>query len=400
MTTLLNIDNSSPKTTKQALAFFELAFRPFFLFASLFSIIALLAWSAVLNGNLSLNTYGGSLWWHTHEMLFGFVAAIIAGFLLTAVQNWTGVQSITGKGLALLVCLWLLARVLFLFPNTVPHWLIAFVDIMFLPISALALARPIIKVKLWRNLMFIPILLVMTLANISMHYSVIEQSLELMTAASTTMVLLVTLVMCIMGGRVFPMFTANGTQTARVNAIPLLEKLAIVSTLLALIISVNIINVPVLISAIIFFIAAAAHVVRAYRWKIWVTMKTPLVWSLHLSYWCIALGLFLFGLAELTTTVTHSQAVHTLTVGAMGTMILSMISRVSLGHTGRAIIASKVMTVAFIAIILAVIIRVFGSYWFSNYNLVINFAVVLWTVAYGSFVVLYFPILTKPNARN
>ncbi|WOH38731.1 NnrS family protein [Thalassotalea fonticola] len=400
MTTLLNIDNSPGKAKKQALAFFELAFRPFFLLASLFSIIALLAWSAILNGNLNLNVYGGSFWWHTHEMLFGFVAAIIVGFLLTAVQNWTGVQSIHGKSLALLVCLWLVGRALFLFPAVVPVWLIAFVDIMFLPISAVALARPIIKVKLWRNLMFIPILLVMTLANITMHYSVIEPSVELMTTASTTMVLLVTLVMCIMGGRVFPMFTANGTQTARVNAIPLLEKIAIISTLLALIISLNLIKVPALINAIIFFIAAAAHVVRAYRWKIWVTLKTPLVWSLHLSYWCIALGLLLFGLAELTATVTHSQAVHTLTVGAMGTMILSMISRVSLGHTGRAIIASKVMTVAFIAIISAVIIRVFGSYWFSNYNLVINFAVVLWTIAYGSFVVLYFPILTKPNARN
>lgn len=398
--TTLNINNPSAKTTKQASAFFELAFRPFFLLASMFSILGLLAWSAILNGNLHLNIYGGSLWWHMHEMLFGFVAAIIVGFLLTAVQNWTGVASLNGKGLALLVCLWLLGRGLFLFPTVVPHWLIISVDIMFLPIAALALARPIVKVKLWRNLMFIPILLLMTLANLTMHYSVLENSLELMTSASTTMVLLVTLVMCIMGGRVFPMFTANGTQTARVNAIPLLEKLAIVSTLLALISSLSIIAVPDFISASIFFIAAAAHAVRAFRWKIWVTLKTPLVWSLHLSSWCIALGLFLFGLAELTSNVTHSQAIHMLTVGAMATMILSMISRVSLGHTGREIIANKIMTIAFIAIVSAVLVRVFGSYWSSDYSLIINISVGLWAIAYGSFVVLYFPILTKPRAHN
>ncbi|MFT5675316.1 MAG: hypothetical protein ACI808_001247 [Paraglaciecola sp.] len=397
MTNILNAKSNNATGPKQAMAFFEFAFRPFFLLASLFSIVALLVWNGLFTGSLSLNLYGGALWWHMHEMLFGFAAAIIVGFLLTAVQNWSGVRSLNGKGLMLLVAVWLLARILFFFPNTIPHWFIAFVDIAFLPISAAALAYPIIKAKLWRNMMFIPILLMMAITNATMHYSVATLNPLLTNTTSTAMVLLVTLVMCIMGGRVFPMFTANGTQTQRVNAIDWLEKIAIFSTFLAVLAGLKFIELPAMLIAAIFFVASAAHTLRVFRWKIWVTLKTPLVWSLHLSYWCIAVGLFMYGLSLITPSVTHSQAIHTLTVGAMATMILSMISRVSLGHTGRKIVVGKVMTFAFVAIMLAFIIRVFGSYWISNYSHVISIAVGLWAIGYGSFVALYFPILTKPR---
>lgn len=397
---MINISNAkSNGPIKPEIAFLEFAFRPLFLLASLFSIISLLVWNSALTGAMSLNLYGGSLWWHMHEMLFGFTAAIIVGFLLTAVQNWTKVRSLNGKSLAALVTLWLIARVLFFFPTVLPHWLIAGVDIAFLPISALCLAYPIFKVKQWRNLMFIPILLMMGLVNASMHYAVFAQDYLLMNSASKTMVLLVTLVMCIMGGRVFPMFTANGTKTPRTNALPWLEKLAMASTAFAVLTSFNVIDLPSVVTALIFFVAAFANAFRAYRWKIWVTLKTPLVWSLHISYWCIAVGLLMLGLSEITALVTHSQAIHALTVGAMGTMILSMISRVSLGHTGRNIVVGKVMTIALIAIILAFAMRVFGSYFIANYNQVIAAAVGFWAVAYGCFVVLYFPILTKPRFR-
>jgi uncharacterized protein involved in response to NO len=394
---MINISNakSNIPPPKPSMAFFEFAFRPLFLLASLFSIFALLVWNGILTGNLALNLYGGPLWWHMHEMLFAFVAAIIVGFLLTAVQNWTGVRGINGKGLLLLVALWLIARILFFFPDSLPHAFIAIVDIAFLPVSALLLAYPIVKVKLWRNLMFIPILLIMAGTNAMLHFSIASQNPQLMSTASTAMILLVTLVMCVMGGRVFPMFTANGTKTPRVNAIPWLEKLVLSSTLLAVFTAFNFIQLPATVIAIIFFVAAIANAIRAFRWKIWVTFKTPLVWSLHLSYWSIAIGLFMVGLSQITASVTHSQAIHALTVGAMASMILAMISRVSLGHTGRNIVVGKVMTMAFIAIILAFVIRVFGSYWISDYNHVISLAIGFWVIGYGCFVALYFPILTK-----
>ena len=397
MSSLLDASDSTATSARQPMAFFEFAFRPFFLLASLFSIFALLLWNATLSGDLNITLYGGSLWWHMHEMLFGFVAAIIVGFLLTAVQNWTKVRSLNGTGLMLLLAVWLMARILFFFPSYLPAWLIASMDIAFLPLAALALAYPIIKVKLWRNLMFIPILLLMSAANVTMHYSVASLNYSLMSQAAIAMVFLVTFVMCLMGGRVFPMFSANGTQTPRVEAIPWLEKLAIGSALCAVLIGSNLIDLPAIVSAGIFFVASGAHAVRVFRWKIWVAYKTPLVWSLHLSYWCIALGLFLYGLSIVTDLVSRSQAIHTLTIGAMGTMILAMISRVSLGHTGREIVVGKIMTIAFAAMVAAFIIRVFASYWISDYLQVLSVSILLWVIGYGSFIALYFPILTKPR---
>ena len=392
-------DPSNNATADKSLPFLEFAFRPFFLLGAIFSIISLLVWNGVLGGNITVNLYGGSLWWHMHEMLFGFVAAIIVGFLLTAVQNWSGVRGLNGGALLALVLVWLAARIAFFFPNQLPQVFIAAIDLAFLPLAAAALAYPIIKVKLWRNLMFIPILLVMAFSNTLAHYSVATNDFTLMNSTSTFMALLVTLVMCLMGGRVFPMFTANGTRTPRVNAIPVLEKLSVISILAAVITGAGFVELPPVLVASIFFFASVVHAVRVFRWKIWVTFKTPLVWSLHISYWCIAIGLLMYGLSEVTTLVSHSQAVHTLTVGGMATMILAMISRVSLGHTGRMIVVGNTMSFAFAAIILSFIIRVFGIYWFDNYTHVLTLAVAFWALGFGCFVALYFPILIKRKAN-
>lgn len=391
------MNNINQTQAKQPIAFFELAFRPFFLLGALFSSLSIVVWALIMRGDISATLYGGSLWWHIHEMLFSFAVAIISGFLLTAVQNWTGVKTINGTKLMLLVLLWLTARVLFFFPTIAPMWLIAAIDIAFLPCAAIALAHPIIKVKLWRNLMFVPILLVMAFINIAMHFAANTNDAALMSTASSAMVMMVTLVMTIMGGRVFPMFTANGTQTSRVQAIDWLEKLTISSTILVVLLTFNFVTLAPAIKAAILFFSAACHAIRVFRWKIWVTLKTPLVWSLHISYWCIPVGMVMYGLSELTTAVTHSQAIHTFTVGAMGTMILSMISRVSLGHTGRGIAVGKTMTFALVAIVFSFVIRVFGSYWLNDYSEVISTAAFFWVLAFGCFFVLYLPILTRPR---
>lgn len=398
MSELLSTGEVVDKREHKTFALFNLAFRPFFLLGALFSIVSLLLWSAMLSGNFSSEVYGGQLWWHIHEMLFGFVAAIIIGFLLTAVQTWTGVSGIKGNALIALVTLWLLGRIAILLPGLIAGWIIALIDLSFLPVSAALLAYPIVKVKLWRNLMFVPLLLVMTFTNVTLHYAVFISQPDYLYSASTSMILLVVLLMCVMGGRVFPMFTANGTQTDKVPPIPWLEKLAIGSMLLAVVISFVRIELTPFVEATIYLVAAVSHFIRALRWRIWVTFNTPLVWSLHLSYWIISLGMLLFGLAEVTELVSRSQAIHTLTVGAMGGMILSMISRVSLGHTGRKMVANKIMVFAFLAIVAAFVVRVFGLYWFENYLQVIYTAVFFWVAAYGCFVVRYLPILFKSRS--
>ena len=397
MKVLLTDGTLAEKQQDNSIAFFRLAFRPFFLLAALFSIVSILLWSAAFTGQVNFPVYGGIMWWHVHEMLFGFAATVVVGFLLTAVQTWTGVPSIKGRPLMALVALWLSARITFLFPGLIPAWLAAVLDLAFLPVAAACLAYPIIRVKMWRNMPFIPILLAMAGVNVAMHYFAGSGGGAGMLQTANVMVMLVTLVMCIMGGRVFPMFTANGTGTERVATLPWLEKLSITTVVVAVVVSLHWVDLPGLLVAGIYFLAAASNTVRAARWRIWVTWKTPLVWSLHLAYWSIPLGLFLLGLAQISSLVTQSQAIHALTVGGMGTMILAMISRVSLGHTGRQIVVGRAMVLAFVIIYSAFLLRVFGSYIFDSYATVIAMTAMLWAIAYGCFVVMYMPILTKPR---
>jgi uncharacterized protein involved in response to NO len=393
MSRLLPPDTAS--TSSSAFALFNLAFRPFFLFGALFSLLAILAWGLMFSGKVQFDLYGGQMWWHIHEMLFGFVVAIVVGFLLTAVQNWSGVPGLKGKLLFGLFLIWLAARILMFFPAHFDAWIIALVDLLFLPAAAAALAYPIIKTKLWRNLMFIPILLAMTAANWMLHKAVIQGQIELLYSASNSMIFLVVLVMCILGGRVFPMFTANGTRTQRVNSIFALEALSIISIVLVLLLNSFSFDIPSTAKSSLYFITALIHGVRVFRWKIWVTFKTPLVWSLHLSYWCIVFGLLLLGISESFDWATRSQAIHTLTIGAMSGMILSMISRVSLGHTGRIIAAGNLMTLAFIALFLAFVVRIFGLILITDYILVIIITATLWSIAFGCFIWQYFPILVS-----
>ncbi len=404
-------------TENSRFALFNLAFRPFFLAGAIFSIFAVMIWVHLITGKLQLSLYGGAIWWHIHEMLFGFIVAIVVGFLLTAVQNWSGIPGLSGTGLIALFSIWLTARLAMFFPEFLGNSIIFILDLLFLPCAAIALAYPIIKTKLWRNLIFIPILLLMASANYSFHSIALEQDYKQLTATSNFMIILVVLVMCVLGGRVFPMFTANGTLTPRVAAIPSLEIASILSVIVVLIMNVWLINPEEGLSgafiansslsassnnqswfvASIYFATAAIHMIRVFRWKIWVTFKTPLVWSLHLSYWCIVIGFLLLGLAELFDSVTKSQAIHALTIGAMSGMILAMISRVSLGHTGRTIKVGKLMTIGFIAIFVGFIIRVFGLYLSIQYLTVLFLTAACWSVAFGCFVWRYTRILSSPR---
>ncbi|SHE97037.1 uncharacterized protein involved in response to NO [Microbulbifer donghaiensis] len=394
---LLQDGSIAPKQVDRTWPLFRLAFRPFFLFGALFSLVSLAAWLGLLSGKVTLSVHGGPLWWHMHEMLFGFVGAIVVGFLLSAVQTWTRLPSIKGVPLFLLFLLWLAARVLLWLPDLISPWTIAAIDLLFFPAAALVLARLVVKAKLWRNIIFIPLLAAMTLANATMHYAAATQRLDLASSSATAMVLLVTLLMCMMGGRVFPMFTANGTQTPRVQPIAWLERAAIISMLLVVISQLGSFALPTWLSATLLFVTAGIHFIRVFRWRIWVTFKTPLVWPLHVSYWCIPIGLTLLGIAELTDWITRSQAIHSLTVGAMGIMILAMIARVSLGHTGRAIQVGRLMNGAFLILTAAFLVRVFGNFAFSDYSHIFKAATALWVLAYGCFFVLYLPILTRPR---
>ena len=388
-----------PALKERNFALFDLAFRPLFLCGSIFSIVAIFIWAGIFSGHLHLNVFGGGLWWHIHEMLFGFVCAIIMGFLLTAVQNWTSQKSISHFPLLTLVLLWLSARLALLFPSVLPSWLISLLDISFLPTAAFFFVHPIIKAKLWRNLIFLPLLIALTLANVAMHYSVHIEDFSIILPASKTAVLVVAMIMSIMGGRVIPMFTANGTGTPKAKEINWLEKGALGSLLLVLIFNSGLISLPNMMNALLLFTAASFHYIRVIRWRFWITLRTPLVWSLHLSYSFIPTGLLFFGISQISDVISTSQAIHTITVGAMGMMILSMISRVTLGHTGRPIQVGRLMTSAFIIFFLATLVRIFGALFTDDNLLIIISSALFWAGAYALFVFKYAPILIKKRIK-
>lgn len=379
---------------------FRLGFRPFFAFGALFSVLSLLLWGLFLTGKVSINFYGGGIFWHIHEMIFGFVCAIVVGFLLTAVQNWTGQRGLSGTPLLLLFMLWLLGRVVMLFPNIFGDQISRYIDIMFLPVAAVLLAIPIMKVKQSRNMFFVPLLLLFTLANILMHLGVNADDVTKIIPTAYIAVMLVTLLMSIMAGRVTPMFTANGTQTAKVAPLPALE-LTINISLLLLVLSYflsPIIDINSSIKASLFLVAGFSQMLRWLRWKPWITLGVPLLWSLHGALFFIWFGLIALGIGHFTDTLPLNHLWHLLTVGGIGGLILAMISRVTLGHTGRALQPPKIMSFAFILILIATISRVFGP-WFmpEHYSVLINFSILCWLSSYGIFVIKYGPMLLTPR---
>ncbi|MCG7533456.1 NnrS family protein [Pseudoalteromonas sp. OOF1S-7] len=378
----------------------RLAFRPFFLLGGFFSCLALIVWGCVLSGTLQFTPYGHVLFWHSHEMLFGFVSAIVVGFLLTAVQNWTGIPSIRGRKLAVLAGLWIAARVLMLFSST-PPWLVILVDLLFLPLAGYWLAKPIIAIGQMRNLFFVPILVFLSATNLIMHLGVVLNLPSLYQHGYISAIWLITLLMSILGGRVIPFFTANGTKTEKVTPIRWLEYLTLGMTWGIFAVYITGLNhyLPEQGLGGLMLLCALAHVIRVQRWKFRLTLKVPLLWSLHAAYWFIPIGIALIGISYLSDMLTLSTAFHALTVGAMGSMILSMMSRVSLGHTGRKLVVRQLVVVAFGAVFVSALIRVFGILFFASFSFTfVLISIVTWCIAYGLFTLVYYPVLTQPRA--
>ena len=379
----------------------RLAFRPLFLGAASFSALAIAWWGAILAGWVTFKPALPIVFWHSHEMVFGFGSAVVAGFLLTAMQNWTGLRAPHGKPLALLVACWLLARLANAAPVAMPLPLLILIDLSFLPLAAGLLAKPLIAARQYRNLFFIPLLLVLTICNALMWFGLTPGYEQLQNHGSTSAVLLITLVMAIVGGRVLPMFTANGTRTTRVTSLVWLDRAALGSCWAVF--GFHFFHLqtwlPTQVPFLLCSVAATLLAVRAARWKIWITWQEPLLWSLHVAYWCIPAGLALFAARYAGLAVTQSLAIHMLTVGAMGAMILSMMSRVSLGHTGRQLKTSRWMPLAFAALIAAMVCRVLlplqSSQWYLTGVLI---SAVCWDVGVMLFLLCYWKILTSPRA--
>ncbi len=374
----------------------RLGFRPFFLSGAAFSVVAITLWLLMYKGTVSLSPLGGGYWWHIHEMIFGFGCAIIAGFLLTAVQNWTGARGAQGSTLLVLFLLWLAGRVVVLFPNMLGELLTTLVDLSFLPTVAFILAKPIVAVKQYRNLFFVPLLLLFTFANAEMHLAIYYPNTFTTTFAGYAGVMLVTFLMSVMAGRVVPMFTANGTKTPKATPLPWLDKITNGSLAVAML---SLLLQPVVgfsesFFGVLLIIAGIFQTMRWLRWRPWITLGVPLLWSIHLSIKFIAYGLIVLGLSYLIAEIPSNHIWHLLTVGGMGGLILAMISRVSLGHTGRPLSPPKAMSFAYIFITLAALVRALGPWALPEKTLLfIDISGTFWLFAFGIFVVTYAPML-------
>lgn len=384
---------------QQLMPLFRLGFRPFFLAGSIFSALSILLWILLLNGLITLPSQLPPPLWHAHEMLFGFTGAIILGFLLTAVQNWTGAPGLKGKKLLGLFAIWLCARIaLFALP---PQWLwFAFIlEISWMPIAAILLAISIISAEQWKNLFFAPLLIIMSLLNAISLISMQSYQYVMAQQAIWCMLFLVLFMIAVMGGRVIPFFTAKGTNTEKTVSILAIEYLSLAPLLLLAVLTwfptLNVFSAPLAL------LAGSANLIRLYRWKPLLTFPVPLLWSLHLSYFLLSTGLIFYGLGLIVTSINSTSMVHLSAIGGVGGIILSMISRVSLGHTGRPLNTTKWMNIAFIATAISATARVILPYLLPQHPmLTYTISGLLWISAFTLFIIFYARILLSPRLDN
>lgn len=388
---------NSPPIKKIAL--FELGFRPFFLLASLLSIIVTMLWMAAYTFGWSLPVSDISpIAWHGHEMVFGYATAMIAGFLLTAVRNWTGVPTISGLPLAVLALMWLLARTLPLANSSLLFEWAALFDILFLVGLGLAITHPIVKAKQWRQTAIIVMVILILASNILYYlgaFHIVEQGISwgLFSGVYMIMALIFTL-----ARRVMPFFIERG-----VDYEVTLKNWAIIDSssliLLAALWLSDVFFQQAVLTALLSIVLAVMHGVRLWGWYTKGIWNKPLLWVLFLGYSMFILGFILTAL-NIFTLYASTIPLHAFTYGGIGMMTLGMMARISLGHTGRNINKPpKVLTWVFFLLFLGALTRVVMPILLpSAYLDLIGLSQALWIVAFTLFLLRYFMIFVKPRA--
>ncbi len=378
---------------------FNYGFRPFFLGAGVAAMVLIPLWAASFVYGTPLGNPWPPTLWHGHEMLFGVIAAAIAGFLLTAVPSWTGTSGFAGGPLKILSLLWILGRAASLSAGALPLWLIAAVDLSFLPAVALFVA-PRLLAKDNRNAPLLGVLAVLTIGNGVFHWAVSHSDAPLAGHALLIGIDIVLVLATVIGGRVVPSFSSSTLkQQGRTLGAsrPLIERTTIV--LMIAIVLCDVVRPESALAGVLALGASFAHVLRMSRWQSFRTWRDPIVWSLHLGYAWIPLGLALKGVALLNGAAIAAFWLHSLTVGALSMLILAVMTRASLGHTGRALVVAPPITAAYLLLLAAALVRVFGLKLSGvGYPAVILGAAALWTAAFGVFVWVYAPILMAPRA--
>lgn len=370
---------------------FSLGFRIFFLLAGFAAIVLLILWQQITQGTIASPYFTGT-YWHAHEMLLGYTVAVIAGFLLTAVSNWTGKITLQGEPLIALSLLWLYGRILPFYANLLPDSLIALVDFAFLPTLTFVITRVLIQAKNYRNLIFVGSLVFLILGNAMIHAQMLGFCEN--GAATGIQLVLATIVLMILviAGRVFPFFTEKGLKGVLIPRNQVADVLAIGSVVLLF--SLQLFHVSNTFLALVALFAAGLNAWRLAGWFVFRIWFVPLLWVLYLGYSWLILGFVLTAFSAWDL-ILPSLALHAFTIGGIGVLTIGMMARVSLGHTGRVMKASNTIAIAFALLNIAALFRVIlPAAIFSWSNMLIYCAMLAWLAAFGLFLVVYFPILT------
>ncbi|MES2323561.1 MAG: NnrS family protein [Pseudomonadota bacterium] len=390
---LLKIDEApvslSPSPWRVRHPLWALGFRPFYLLAGALAVLAVPLWLAQylgwLHGWPNIN-----LAWHMHEMVFGMAVAVIIGFLFTAGRTWTGLQTPQGASLAGLALLWIAGRVAML---AAPPWLAAPVDLLFLPLAAWAMYSVLRKSGNTRNLPLVGLLALLTLANAVFHASVLGMLALSPVAPVHAAILIIVIIESVIGGRVIPMFTNNGAPGAGAKVHPRVDK-----TALGLMAAAGLAWVAGLQGwpmALLAGLAGAASLWRLSGWKPQRTLGKPLLWILHLGYAWIGIGFLLLGLAA-AGIGSASTAIHALAVGSMAGLIIGMMTRTTLGHTGRVMAAGRAEPAMFGLIQAGALLRVLAGFAPADWrDAALLLSALCWSASFALFIVVYAPYLWR-----
>jgi uncharacterized protein involved in response to NO len=373
-------------------------FRPFFLGAGVWALCGMALWTAVLSGAIEIPTAFSVVDWHAHEMIFGYGGAVAAGFLLTAIPNWTGRLPVCGVPLAGLATLWAAGRVAVFFSASIGRTPAAAIDAGFLVVFAALAAREVIAGRNWRNLSVVALALALGLANVAFHVEDARDGLAdfSVRAALGFFIMLILLI----GGRVTPSFTGNWIARTGAGArpTPFGRADAAVLAMSGLALLAWIAAPEGVTTGAVALAAGAANLWRLSRWRGLAARRDALVLVLHGGYFLAALGFVAAGASALWPgRIPYAVGVHVWAIGAIGTMTLAMMTRATLGHSGRALIASKATVFAYSCIVVALISRLAMAMLPGSAQLLMHVAACAWIVGFAAFLLAYAPMLIRKS---
>jgi len=380
-------------------AFLSYAFRPFFLLNGVFAIVIISVWLLAVHGTGPAGLPETMMYWHGHEMVVGFGMAAVAGFILTAVATWTDRPPLQGRLLGGLVLAWILGRVVMMAATRLPYWSVATIDSVFPVLLVFFVGREVIGGGNPRNYPIVGIIFVLAILNVLYHLGTMRILPGMDRLSLFLLIHVVLLMIAVIAGRIIPNFTASWLRAQGHPHLPksyvLIEGITIAATI-ATGVSASITPFgPV--TGILALIAALAHAVRLALWRGWTTTREPLLFALHFAYLWLPVGYALTACAAFGVVFPATSALHALTMGGIGSMLLAVTTRVALAHTGRSLHAPRLIVIAYWILSVAVVVRVLSPLSVSRYMAMIDLSALGWIATFAIFCWVYWPILTRPR---